>query len=143
VILTRADQVARADLGETMRRVRECTRAPVATARFAPLCAEDLRGLDVLVACGIGNPRAFVGTVESMGAAVVENRFFRDHHAFSAEEARALAGQPLPVVVTEKDAVKLEPLWPSDGAPLHVVTIEFEFVEGAAEVLALLEKVCR
>jgi len=142
VILTRADLVSRDDLGATMREVRERTRAPVATARFVPACTESLVGQRVLVACGIGNPRAFVSTVESLGATVAAERFFRDHHAFSVEEARELAGQPLPVVVTEKDAVKLESLWPADGAPLRVVTIEFEFVEGGEEILAELEKLC-
>lgn len=143
VVLTRADLVTREDLGETMRQVRERTHAPVATARFVPACESELSGQSVLVACGIGNPQAFVGTVGSLGATVAEERFFRDHHAFSAADARELAGQPLPVVVTEKDAVKLEPLWPTDGAPLVVVTIEFDFLEGGDAVLALLEQICR
>ena len=143
VILTRADLVAREDLGDTMRRVRERTHAPVATARFVPACERELSGLAVLVACGIGNPGAFVRTVESLGATPAKQRFFRDHHAYSAADARELAGQSLPVVVTEKDAVKLEPLWPADGAPLVVVTIRFDFLEGGEAVLALLEKVCR
>jgi tetraacyldisaccharide 4'-kinase len=142
VILTRADLVDREDLGDTMRTVREKTRAPVATARFVPACAVDLAGQSVLVACGIGNPGAFVRTVESLGATVAAERFFRDHHAFTAADAQALANQPLPVVVTEKDAVKLEALWPADAAPLAVVTIEFEFLEGGDAVLALLEQLC-
>jgi len=142
VVITRADLVTREVLGETMRRVRELTHAPVATARFAPTCAEDLTGRDVFVACGIGNPRAFRTTVESLGATVVEERYFRDHHAFSEADARALANQPLPVVVTEKDAVKLESLWPAGASPLLVVTIEFEFIDGGAEVLSMLEQVC-
>jgi tetraacyldisaccharide 4'-kinase len=143
VILTRADQVDREDLGETMRRVREKTHAPVATARFAPACAEDISGREVFVACGIGNPGAFVRTVETLGAVVAGERFFRDHHAYSAADARELAGQSLPVVVTEKDAVKLERLWPAGATPLVVVTIGFEFLEGGDAVLALLEQVCR
>jgi tetraacyldisaccharide 4'-kinase len=140
VVLTRADLVTREELGDTMRRVRELTKAPVATARFAPACDEELAGRSVLVACGIGNPRAFVATVEAMGGDVEQTRFYRDHHAYAATDAAGLAGQALPVVVTEKDAVKLEPLWPAGGAPLVVVTIEFEFLEGGDEVIALLEK---
>jgi len=142
VVLTRADLVDREDLGETMRKVREKTHAPVATARFVPTCADELTGQSVLVACGIGNPHAFVRTVESLGATVAEQRFFRDHHAFTVADAEDLARQPLPVVVTEKDAVKLEALWPEGAAPLAVVTIEFEFLEGGDAVLALLEQLC-
>ena len=114
----------------------------MATARFAPTCAESLSGRDVLVACGIGNPRAFRTTVESLGATVAEERFFRDHHAFTQADARDLASQPLPVVVTEKDVVKLESLWPAGASPLLVVTIEFEFLHGGDEVLSKLEQLC-
>ena len=141
VVITRADLVAREDLGDTMREVRARTTAPVATARFAPACERDLAGQQVLVACGIGNPGAFVRTVESLGGQVASTRFFRDHHAYTRDEALALAAQPLPVVVTEKDAVKLEPLWPERGAPLVVVTIEFEFVDGGDAVMALMDTV--
>ena len=127
------------DLGETMREVRARTTAPVATARFAPACERELSGQQVFVACGIGNPRAFVSTVESLGGVVESTRYFRDHHAYTRDEAVALAGQRLPVVVTEKDAVKLEPIWPEQGAPLVVVTIDFEFLDGGDAVMALME----
>jgi tetraacyldisaccharide 4'-kinase len=140
VVITRADLVSRDELGATMREVRARTPAPVATARFAPRCDEPLEGRSVCAACGIGNPHAFVATLESLGAAVEQTRFFRDHHDYSAGDAAELAAQPLPVAVTEKDAVKLEPLWPADGAPLLVVTIEFEFVDGGDEVLAAMEE---
>jgi len=140
VLITRADLVDREDLGATMRTIRARTPAPVATVRFAPRCDAPLENRPVLVACGIGNPRAFVATVESLGAAVERTRFFRDHHAYGALDVAELAGQPLPVVVTEKDAVKLEPLWPPGRAPLVVVAIAFEFVEGGDEVLAAMEE---
>lgn len=139
VVITRADQVEREDLGATMREIRARTTAPVATARFAPACAADLTGLAVLVACGIGNPHAFVATVRELGADVAATRIFRDHHAFSPDDAASLAADGRPVVVTEKDAVKLQPLWPADGPPLHVVTIEFTFVEGGEPLLAALD----
>ena len=140
VILTRADQVSRESLGETMRVVRAKTRAPVATGVFAPSCESDLAGLDVLVACGIGNPAAFRSTVESLGAKPVECREFRDHHRYGERDVEALASAGLPVVVTEKDAVKLRPLW-SDAVPLHVVRIEFEPTDGAAHIEAVFDRI--
>jgi len=140
VVLTRVELVDRETLGAAMRVVRAYTRAPVATVAFRPSCDEPLDGREVLVACGIGNPRAFVGTVASLGARVAATRFFRDHHAYTAADAAALAASRLPVVVTEKDAVKLEALWPGP-APLLVVTIEAEPREGAAELEALLDRV--
>jgi tetraacyldisaccharide 4'-kinase len=138
VVITRADAVSREDLGDTMREIRSLTAAPVATARFAPTCEHELG--EVFAACGIGNPTAFVTTLESMGATVVDRRFFRDHHAYTAADVAALVRQPLPVAVTEKDAVKLEPLWPTDGPPLRVVTIQFEFLEGGEDLLVAMDE---
>jgi tetraacyldisaccharide 4'-kinase len=141
VVLTRADLVDRESLGETMRQVRARTAAPVATGAFRPVAPPDLAGARVLVACGIGNPAAFVATVERLGAEVAETVFFPDHHAYGPRDAARLLGRGLPVVVTEKDAVKLETLW--DGAvPLHVVRVEFEPLDGAAEIEAVLDRVC-
>ncbi len=141
VVLTRADLVSRDDLGAAMRRIRAVTPAPLAMVRFAPSCAEDLAGQEVLVACGIGNPRQFACTVRRMGAQVQKTRVFRDHHAYTAADAEALAGAGLPVVVTEKDAVKLERLWPGT-VPLHVVAIELEWMDGAEHFHALLDRLC-
>jgi tetraacyldisaccharide 4'-kinase len=140
VVLTRADQVARDSLGDTMREVRTRTTAPVVTGVFRPECAETLTDRDVLVACAIGNPRAFRLTVEALGGRIREHRVFRDHHAYSAKDVDDLAAVGLPVVVTEKDAVKLRPLWPTEP-PLIVVKIEFEATDGAEHIAALLDRV--
>lgn len=143
VVITRADLVSHDSLGETMREVRARTRAPVATGRFRTSCAEDLRGREVVLACGIGNPRAFRLTLQAAGARVAGERRFPDHHAYEPAEAAALAAQPLPVAVTEKDAVKLRPLWPAGGAPLLVVRIDFEPLDGAALLSAAFDRMVR
>lgn len=139
VVLTRADLVDRETLGDSMRTVRAHTAAPIVTAAFPPTCDADLAGREVCVACAIGNPDAFVRTVESLGATVAARRFFRDHHAYSEKDASALAHLGLPVVVTEKDAVKLEALW-RGAVPLHVVRIAFEVLDGAADLDALFDR---
>lgn len=139
VVLTRADLVDRETLGDIMRTVRAHTAAPIVTAAFPPTCDAELRGVEVCVACAIGNPEAFVRTVESLGARVAARRFFRDHHAYREQDAAALASLGLPVVVTEKDAVKLEAHWRGD-VPLHVVRITFEALDGAAELNALFDR---
>lgn len=68
--------------------------------------------------CAIGNPESFFALLEAL-----EYRFrrrpFRDHHAFTAGEIARLPG---PLLITEKDAVKLERL---DGLPeTWVVPVE-------------------
>jgi len=140
VVITRSDLVPHASLGETMREVRALTAAPVATGRFVPSCAGALSGREVLVACGIGNPRAFVATVRSMGATVARTRVFPDHHDFGVADVAELSGAGLPVVVTEKDAVKLSPLW-GGPAPLLTVMISFEATGGGEEIEAILDRV--
>jgi len=142
VVITRCDFVDRDRLGDTMRRIRAHTAAPVATATFRASCDVALEGRDVLVACGVANPRAFVATVERLGARAAETRFFRDHHAYGAADAADLARSGLPVAVTEKDAVKLEPIWPA-GAPLAVVRIDFEPRDNSQAIEAAFDRIAR
>ena len=67
-------------------------------------------------------------TVEALGAKVVAERFFPDHHAFRREDLAGLAELAPRWITTEKDAVKLRPSWVS-GFDLEVLSIELE-VEG-------------
>lgn len=137
VVITRSDLVDRASLGETMRVVRASTAAPVVTTAFRARC--DAPRDPVTVACGIGNPRAFCMMLEKLGVRIEERRFFRDHHAYTRADAAALAGLGRPVVVTEKDAVKLEPLWPP-SPPLIIVGVELSVLDGAAHLDALFDR---
>lgn len=52
---------------------------------------------------GIGNPQRFFATLRGLGCAPVEHAF-PDHHPFEA--ADLVFAEPLPVIMTEKDAVK-------------------------------------
>lgn len=56
--------------------------------------------------CAIGNPASFFALLEALGYRF-RRRAFPDHHTFGVGE---LAGLPGPLLVTEKDAVKLERL---------------------------------
>jgi tetraacyldisaccharide 4'-kinase len=62
------------------------------------------RGRTVHAVAGIGNPGRFFLHVGTLGPKVVPHPF-ADHHRFSAEELEF--GDELPVLMTEKDAVKL------------------------------------
>jgi tetraacyldisaccharide-1-P 4'-kinase len=69
--------------------------------------AEPLR--EPLVLTAVGRPDAFRREVEAMSDGSVEVLDYPDHHDFTAEDARVARGraQARPIVVTEKDAVKL------------------------------------
>jgi tetraacyldisaccharide 4'-kinase len=62
---------------------------------------------------GIGNPQRFFATLRELGCAPVEHAF-ADHHAFGAQDLRF--AEPLPVAMTEKDAVKCAALVAGDAA---------------------------
>ncbi len=106
--------------------------ARLCDARGVEHALEELSGREVELVSGIGNPQAFENTVRGLGARIVRHRIFPDHHHYAPGELRA--GE-LPLLTTQKDAVKLAPL----GLPFLVLEIELALVRGAAEARALLE----
>jgi subfamily B ATP-binding cassette protein MsbA len=66
---------------------------------------ESLAGKTVHAVVGISNPNRFFASLKSLGCTIVPHQF-PDHHAFSVAEITFDDG--LPVIMTEKDAVKLE-----------------------------------
>tara|TARA_R110002126_G_scaffold150368_5_gene296599 strand:- start:602 stop:1567 length:966 start_codon:yes stop_codon:yes gene_type:complete len=60
---------------------------------------------EVTLVAGIGNPQRFKVSAEGAGFTVLAERFFADHHQFSAADFAGIAG---PVLMTEKDAVKCQ-----------------------------------
>lgn len=83
---------------------------------------EALRGRAVGMLCGIARPASFRRTLESLGARVVAERAFPDHHRFAASDLAGLGAQAALWVATEKDAVKLAAEWVC-GADLRVLRI--------------------
>ncbi len=72
----------------------------------------DLRACRLIALCGIGNPCAFIKTVRGLGAEVIAERFFPDHHAYTPAEVAAVEKEAEKmsalIACTEKDAIKLE-----------------------------------
>ena len=64
--------------------------------------------------CGIANPESFFATLESLGLSF-RRHVFPDHHGYRKSDIQGLEG---PLLVTEKDAVKLERI---DGLPETLV----------------------
>lgn len=70
-----------------------------------------LAGLGVGLLSGLANPASLRRSVELLGARVVAERRFPDHHRYRARDLRGLARQAAVWVTSEKDAVKLQPAW--------------------------------
>ena len=73
--------------------------------------AARLRGQRVVAFAGIGRPTKFFATLAEIGAQLVAQHEFADHHAFSAAEMAALQAQAQTLqamlVTTRKDQVRL------------------------------------
>ncbi|MFI5231528.1 MAG: tetraacyldisaccharide 4'-kinase [Gemmatimonadales bacterium] len=97
-------------------------------------------GRRVLAAAGIGDPRAFASQLADAGAQV-ELVAERDHHAYTAADAAALAGRGEKIgmlVCTLKDAVKLGPVWPRAAPPLWYLSQRVVVEFGASDLDAIL-----
>lgn len=99
---------------------------PVLTARLLPDAATvaRLQGRPLLAFAGIGRPAKFFATLRDAGLSVVAERAFPDHHPFSAADLSSLLAQAetlgAMLVTTEKDAMRLSPIWRSRVALLPV-----------------------
>jgi tetraacyldisaccharide 4'-kinase len=154
--LSRADEAAPAALDALRARARAATGRSAVEAAYAVSDVLDgalsgsrgpeaLRGRRVLLLCALARPDGFRRTLRRLGAEVVGERIFRDHHAFTAAELRDVlaaaerAGAEL-VATTEKDAVRLPPELARDPR-WAVVRIEARITAGAEVLDAMLDEV--
>jgi tetraacyldisaccharide 4'-kinase len=94
-----------------------------------------LAGREVGLLSGLARPASFRRTVEALGARVVAERCFPDHHPYAARDLAGLAAAAPLWITTEKDAVKIEPEWVG-GAELRVLAIDIEGVEPLVEFVS-------
>ncbi|MDH5307823.1 MAG: tetraacyldisaccharide 4'-kinase [Myxococcales bacterium] len=97
-----------------------------------------LDGAELGLLAALAQPRGFRRTLEALGAKVVAERVFRDHHAYRPADLRHLAREAPLWVTTEKDAVKITPAWVGK-ADVRVLSIELA-IERAGDLLDWLEE---
>ena len=90
-----------ASFGEWSMRLRADCAVPMRGGRSRPLAS--FGGHRVHAVAGIGNPQRFFEMLRSLGIGVVPHAF-PDHHVYTAADFEF--GSELPVLMTEKDAVK-------------------------------------
>jgi tetraacyldisaccharide 4'-kinase len=87
----------------------------------------ELRGVEVMVACGIARPESFSDLVkQQLGCLVVESQFWPDHYQPDPEDwekvvQRAQSAAAKFVLVTTKDAVKIPQVGTTASLPLLLV----------------------
>ncbi len=135
--LARADAIVILQTGEKKAPLPQFADPPF-TARLIP--ARDalaLRGERVVAFAGIGRPSRFFFTVQELGAQLVGQQAFADHHAYREDEIWALLEQAKErdaiAVTTAKDAVRLPP-----GAREMVTVIDVDLAFDQAEGISRL-----
>lgn len=100
-----SEPVAEPAFGEWPMRLDTGSALPLLGGRPLPLQAFADRRVHAVA--GIGDPERFFATLRGHGIAVVPHAF-PDHHRYTAQDLRF--GSDLPVLMTEKDAVKCQAL---------------------------------
>ena len=118
---------------ETQR--RPATLRPLTGGAALPLGS--LAGAEVGLLAAVAQPRSVRRTLEGLGARVVAERTFPDHHFYREGDLDGLASAAPRWITTEKDAVKLVPSW-AGRARIEVLAIELA-VEKPAPFLDWLE----
>lgn len=156
IVLTRCDQAAREQVREVVRQVRALGVAcPIAESEHRPACIREhpgsgelelgwLLGRRVWAFSALGNPAAFVRSLQALGAEVLGHEAYRDHHWYQPEELEAIARRAVEagaeaVVTTEKDAVKLGP-FPEGAPPAFVLAVELAVTRGEEFLVRALDK---
>ena len=85
----------------------------------------NLNHKEVGLLSGIARPDSLRRSVEALGAHVVAERSFRDHHRYRPGDLAGLAGEAPDWITTEKDAIKLNPAW-AGGVRIAALVIEIE-----------------
>jgi len=89
---------------------------------------EFLAGRSVGLIAGIARPGSLRRSLEGLGATVVAERVFRDHHAYRERDLASLDTDVPEWITTEKDAIKILPQWVGE-TKLWVLGIDIEFEE--------------
>jgi tetraacyldisaccharide 4'-kinase len=146
VLFTRCDQVTPESLDRQVRWLKErFPKLPFGLTKHQPTeligldgvtaSVEELRGKPVAAFCGIGNPEAFRRTLTDLGADVIAERTFADHHPYSREDVDDLtewaASQPENAIIatTQKDWVKIR-VGELGGRKLWAVRVGLSFLDG-------------
>ncbi len=119
--------------GEWLMQLRAGDVQPMQGGR--PRLLSSFAGQRVHAVAGIGHPERFFAMLRASDIAVVPHAF-ADHHRYTTDDFRF--GSDLPVLMTEKDAVKCMAI---AGAQFHSVPVRAELPE--AFWVALLDKLRR
>jgi len=100
-----------------------------------------IHGCHVLASTGIGLPDAFEAQITQLGANVTRLRW-RDHHQYTKHDVDVMLQNSSGVdyvVVTEKDAAKLETLWPAGAKAPLVAQLDVDWGNDYRRIVSALD----
>ncbi|MCE5324542.1 tetraacyldisaccharide 4'-kinase [bacterium] len=114
--------------------IYRCRRTPESFVRISDgeqLALDWVKGRRVLAFCGIGKPQSFIDMLESLGAIVVKQLVFSDHHEYSHEdisliESERSSSSAEAIVTTQKDLARLGELVRINNLHILVIRLEVE-----------------
>lgn len=108
--------------------------------RHAAAAIPPVPGARLHAVAGIGNPQRFFAQLQAQGFEIVPHAF-ADHHAYSVDDL--VFAEALPVVMTEKDAVKCADFAAENWWYVPVqAELSPKFLEGLLQRLRQVEKDC-
>lgn len=139
ILLTRTDAIDTVDSKAELKQlapktpILESAHQPTSlywlnqTDEHSIMPIENLTGKRLLAVCGIGNPDAFVATLEKYNPEAVELLAFPDHHVYTESDLQKIHEQKQQceaewVITTQKDEQKLASLFTE--LPIVVLAIE-------------------
>jgi tetraacyldisaccharide 4'-kinase len=107
---------------------------------------EFVRGKKVAALSGIAQPESFERSLQALGAELVYQKRFADHHRFTQQELlnvinRAKKRQAEIIVTTQKDAVRFPKLDRRD-LPICFMRVEIKILAGAKDFQDCVRQIC-
>ncbi len=149
VVITRCQQVDQASIDSIMKVIAQATadnhtpsvvcQTQTVAKRWLQFDGQSMEVVDfgtdpVVACCAIGNPESFISMATMIGAHVVGQKFFPDHHTFSRGDIESVVRLAQEkgasrIICTHKDLVKIA-INQFDGVPFFALQIELEFILG-------------
>lgn len=156
-VITRSDQVAEEQLDQIEAQIHRINpNVPIARAIHAPVGArlidgseislEQLRNRRVFAFSGLGNPDAFIRTIEDCGCILAGSQAFNDHYHYTShclaeiyDKSRS-CGADL-ILTTAKDWSKIIPLIPPEPpARTAYLAVELRFTGEGKPLTNLIDR---
>jgi tetraacyldisaccharide 4'-kinase len=158
VVITRCDQVTDVELIQLEGKLKEINpEMVIARSVHTPVCAKfidgreiglkELKGNKIFAFCGIGNPDAFLSTVNGLGAEVIGSKIFDDHYHYTDDcltdiYEKAQRFNAKLILTTQKDWFSISSsAIPNVGEEVNFayLAIELRFISGEDKITELIK----